>query len=192
MWLRVDRVKQPLEVPYSGAHEVVSFNHELKTAQTKVNGLSQIVSIQKLEPCKLPLADKKSHQPNINAKESPIKSNVATKLTFQERYCLCNEPYNGARLKYFNKNFLIKRFPLDCVGLRAHPKDSRFCSTCKSTLTDKHVRIESEKMGSNWTIWPLCWQSCSFLQILCNIVTLPNFFFDRLFNYISSPRLSEI
>ena len=104
VWLRVDRVKQPLEVPFSGAHEVISFNHELKAAQIKVNGLSQIVSIQKLEPCKLPLVAKKSHQLKINAKESPIKSNVATKLTFQERHCLFNKPYNGARLKCFNKN----------------------------------------------------------------------------------------
>ena len=35
VWLRIDRVKQPLEAPYSGPHEVVSFNHELNTAQKK-------------------------------------------------------------------------------------------------------------------------------------------------------------
>ena len=39
--LRVDRVKQPSEAAYSGLHEVVSFNHELKTAQIKVQKKSR-------------------------------------------------------------------------------------------------------------------------------------------------------
>ena len=94
VWLRIDRVKQPLEAPYSGPREIVSFNHELNTAQIKVNGLIQTVSIQRLKPCKLPLAVKKSNEPKISTKESQINNNVETQSTLQERYCLCNEPYN--------------------------------------------------------------------------------------------------
>ena len=148
VWLRVDRVKQPLEAPYSGPHEEVSFNQELKTTQIKVKCLDQTVSIQRLKPCKLPLAAKKSHQPNNNAKESPTRSNGEKKLNFQGHFCLCNELYNRAMLKC-NKKCLIKWFHLDCVGLKAHPKGSWFCSMCKSTLKVKHVRIESEKLVSN-------------------------------------------
>ena len=102
-----------------------------------------------IKPCKFPLVAKKNHQPKNNAIESPMKSNVETKLTSQKRYCLCNEPYNRAMLKCCNKNCLIKWFHLDCVGLRAHPKGSWFCSTCKSTLTVKHVCIDSENTSHN-------------------------------------------
>ena len=38
IWLRVDRVQQPLQSSYPGPHEVVSFNHELNTEQIQVNG----------------------------------------------------------------------------------------------------------------------------------------------------------
>ena len=86
-----------------------------------------------------------------NAKVYPIMSNGETKLTFQERFCLCNESYNRAMLKCCIKNCLIKWLHLDCVLLRAHSRGSWFCSTCKSTLTLTHVRIECGKLG-NWTI----------------------------------------
>ena len=143
-----------------------------------MNGLRPTVCIQKLKRCKVPLA----------AKEGPFKSNCETKLTFQERYCLCNEPNNRAMLKC-NKICLIKWFYLDCVSLRAHPKGSWFCSTRKSTLSVKHVLLESEKLISNWTILPLCWLNCSFLQIVCNIVILPNNFFSVIYLFFV-PRTS--
>ena len=128
-WLRIDRVKQPLEAPFSGPLEVVCFNHELNTAQIKENGLIQTVSIQRLKPCKLPFAFKKSNESKTSTKESQNNNNVEAQSTLQERYCLCNEPYNRAMLKSCNKNCLIKCFHLDCVGLRAHPKGSWLCST---------------------------------------------------------------
>ena len=81
VWLRIDCVKQPLKAPYSGPHEVVSFNHDLNTAQIKVNGLIQTVSIQRLKPCKLPLAVKKSNEPKTSNEESQINNNVETKST---------------------------------------------------------------------------------------------------------------
>ena len=88
VWLRIDRVKQPLEAPYYGPHELFSFNHELNTAQIKVNGLIQTVSIQRLKQCKLPLAVKKSDELKNSTKESQINNNVETQSTLQERYCL--------------------------------------------------------------------------------------------------------
>ena len=114
-----------------------------------MNGLIQTVSIQRIKPCKLPLAVKKSNEPKISTKESQINNNVETQSTSQERYCLCNEPYNRAMLKCCNKNYLIEWFHLDCVGLRAHPKGSWLCSTYKSPLNVKHVRIDSDKLSSD-------------------------------------------
>ena len=142
-------MKQLLEAPYSGPHEIVSFNHELNTAQIKGNGLIQTVSIQRLKQCKLPLAVKESNEPKISTKVSQINNNVETQSILQERYCLCNEPYNRAMLKGCNKNWFIEWFHLDCVALRAHPKSSWLCSTCKSPLSVKHVRIDSDKLSSD-------------------------------------------
>ena len=37
VWLRVDRVKQPLEAPYTGPHELIKINRESSTATIKKN-----------------------------------------------------------------------------------------------------------------------------------------------------------
>ena len=113
--------------------------------------------------------------------KSKSKSNGEKKFTFQERYCLCNEPYNWAKLKSCNKICLIKWFHLDCVLLKTHPKGSWFCSTCKSTLTVKHVRIECKNWGSNWIILPLCWHNCSFCRLFATLLFSPIVFFGYIF-----------
>ena len=53
VWLRVDRVKQPLEAPYTGPHELIKINRDSSTATIKKHNDHIIVSIQRLKPCTL-------------------------------------------------------------------------------------------------------------------------------------------
>ena len=78
-------MKQSLEAPYSGPREVVSFNRELKTAQIKVNGLIQTVSIQRLKPCKLALAVKKLKRA-MNQKFLQKRAKLTTMLRHNQLY----------------------------------------------------------------------------------------------------------
>ena len=55
VWLRVDRVKQHLEAPYTGPgpgpHERIKINRETSTATIKKNNDLINVSIQRLKSC---------------------------------------------------------------------------------------------------------------------------------------------
>ena len=61
VWLRVDRVKQPLEAPYIGPHELIKINRDSFTATIKKNNDHIIVSIQRLKPCTLSFDREKKH-----------------------------------------------------------------------------------------------------------------------------------
>ena len=64
--LRVDRVKQPLEAPYIGPHELIKINRDSSTATIKKNNDHIIVSIQRLKPCTLSFdREKKKSSPTV-------------------------------------------------------------------------------------------------------------------------------
>jgi hypothetical protein len=55
VWLRIDRVRRPLEAPYAGPHEVISRHENFFTIKTDA-GVEQNVSMDRLKPV---------HNPNL-------------------------------------------------------------------------------------------------------------------------------
>ena len=51
VWLRVDRVRKPLEAPFTGPHKVLQRNISQSTMSIDINGQEKAVSINRLKPC---------------------------------------------------------------------------------------------------------------------------------------------
>ena len=51
VWLRIDRVKKPLEAPYTGPHQVIGRNIPQGTFNLDINGQEKVVSMNRLKPC---------------------------------------------------------------------------------------------------------------------------------------------
>jgi transposase InsO family protein len=81
VWVRVDRVKKPLEAPYQGPFRVLK--RGAKTfAIERLNGSSDTVSIDRLKPYRAPLSLDKPNisesQPMVNSKEINLRSRTVT------------------------------------------------------------------------------------------------------------------
>ena len=96
VWLRVDRVKQPLEVPYTGPHELIKINKNSSTATIKKSNYHIIVSIQRLKPCTISFDREKN---KVNHLHSPI---VPTDV-----YYFCQQPYNREMIAKFHGIIVI-------------------------------------------------------------------------------------
>ena len=73
VWLRIDRVKRPLEAPYTGPHKVIRRNTIQGTYVIEINGQERTVSINRLKPCNH--SDKKEKQlhPSPDLRLIPIR-----------------------------------------------------------------------------------------------------------------------
>ena len=130
VWLRVDRVKQPLEAPYTGPHELIKINSESSTATIKKNNDHVVVSIQRLKPCRISFDQRKKKHAKM---QSPGESTAV--------YCFCQQPYNRSMIKCCNTKCKIAWYHYDCVSLTEHPLTAWFCPSCRPTLTAKRVKI---------------------------------------------------
>ena len=131
VWLRIDRVKQPLEAPYTGPHELIKINRDSSTATIKKNNDHIIVSIQRLKPCTLSFDREKKKHHHLQSSTVPT-----------EVYCYCQQPYNRELFKCCNNNCKIAWYHFDCVSLRKHPLTTWFCPSCRSSTTQRVTIVE--------------------------------------------------
>jgi len=50
VWVRVDRIRRPLEAPYEGPFHVISRSDKVYRIK-KLNGMEETISIDRLKPC---------------------------------------------------------------------------------------------------------------------------------------------
>ena len=140
VWLRVDRVKQPLEAPYTGPHELIKINRDSSTATIQKNNDHIIVSIQRLKPCTLSFDREKKKHHHLQSSTVPT-----------EVYCYCQQPCNRKMIKCCNNNCKIAWYHYDCVSLRKHPLTTWFCPSCRTSTTKRVTIVEPEDAESNDT-----------------------------------------
>ena len=68
MWLRLDRIRKPLEALYQGPFEVIKRNAD--TFTIKVKGEEEVVSIQRIKPAVLPAVESKEKEEAKKTEES--------------------------------------------------------------------------------------------------------------------------
>ena len=139
VWLRVDRVKKPLEA-YTGPHKVLKMQD--KTAIISINDRPSTVSITRLKPCHL----KKTNSLRQKKQPEAAPSNIPTK------YCICAGSYDREMTKCSNEQCPVGWYHNDCAGLSAHPLGLWYCSICasqfsqaassKPTTQKKRVRLK--------------------------------------------------
>ena len=73
VWLRVDRVRRPLEAPYTGPHEVVERSEKYFVIKGYKNDL-MTVSIDRLKPyvCKVNESKRKEEEKNLPSPEPDV------------------------------------------------------------------------------------------------------------------------
>ncbi len=89
VWLRLDRVRAPLEAPYQGPYEVLRRNND--TFTLSIRGKPQVVSVARLKPAKIspPLSRVQSLSDNL-PKVAPVPSDscnakrLTKKVTFSD------------------------------------------------------------------------------------------------------------
>ena len=140
VWLRVDRVNQPLEAPYTGPRELIKINRESSTATIKKNNDHIIVSIQRLKPCKISFDRQKNKHHNLQSSTVPT-----------EVYCYCQQPYNRERIKCCNNNCKIAWYHYDCVSFRKHPLTTWICPSFRTSTTKSVTIVEPADTEPNNT-----------------------------------------
>ena len=140
VWLRVDRVKQHLEAPYTGPHELIKFNRESSTATIKKNNDHIIVSIQRLKPCTITFDRQKNKHHHLQSSTVPT-----------EVYCYSQQPYNREMIKCGNNNCKIAWYHNDGVSLRKHPLTTWFCTSCRTSTTKRVTIVETADTEPNDT-----------------------------------------
>ena len=78
VWVRVDRIRKPLEAPYSGPYKVLQLHDKTVTIET-TPGNSQVVSIERVKPALLQplhhlLPASAPQQPNSALVSNPTQS----------------------------------------------------------------------------------------------------------------------
>ena len=81
VWLRLDRVKRPLEAPYQGPFCVIERHHNTFTIEIK--GKSVVVSIQRLKPAVLPTAQQTHNQDSTADPEVKEETQPTTTRTWR-------------------------------------------------------------------------------------------------------------
>ena len=90
VWLRVDRVRRPLEAPYTGPHEVVQRAEKYFVIKGNKNDL-MMVSIDRLKPyiCKInPSKPKEVAQPLTSPEPDapgPVKTRSGRRITWARK-----------------------------------------------------------------------------------------------------------
>ena len=110
MWLRVDRVRRPLEAPYQGPYEVL--NRTQRTFTIAIRGKPSVVSIDRLKPACLQKKSNEDQDGQTTLKEVEDISSKRSERTTR----------SGRRVQFHEKPgfFLFVNAPLPPRGILLH------------------------------------------------------------------------
>ena len=138
--LRVDRVKQPLEAPYTGPHELIKINRESSTATVKKTTTISSSAFSASNLAQYHLIAKRINTITWSHPQYPTKF-----------IAIANNRMNREMTKCCNNNGKIAWYHYDCVSLRKHPLPTWFCPSCRTSTTKRVTIVEPADTEPNDT-----------------------------------------